>query len=132
MNIASLIFEPSSVSRSSYFVRSVNTARAKFLNFLCMYKMLDQNKPMDFTDMNTTTKCDYYSCLKKLSETLSEHLEEFDEDGFTFYLKGLVSSKLGSTSSAIDSFCKAVNCSPLLWEAWNELSKLIDDKAMVR
>lgn len=94
--------------------------------------MLEQNKPMDFTDMNTTTKCDYYSCLKKLSVTLNEHLEEYDEDGFTYYLKGLVSLKLGSTISAVDSFCKAVNCLPLLWEAWNELSKLIDDKAMVR
>jgi len=87
--------------------------------------------PMDFTDMNTTTKSDYYACLKKLNEMLDARLDEHKEDGFTHYLKGLVSLKLSLKSCAMDSFCKAVNRLPLLWEAWNELSNIIDDRATV-
>lgn len=102
-----------------------------FLNFYCMFKMLDQNKPMDFTDMNTTTKSDYYSCLKKLNEMLETYLEKHTDDGFTHYLHGLVSLKLSNKNSAVDSFCRAVRHQPLLWEAWNELSNTIDDRVMV-
>lgn len=93
--------------------------------------MLEQNKPIDFTDMNTTTKWDYYSCLKKLNEILSVHLEEHEEDGFMYYLKGMVSIKLGNKNAALYLLCKAVNYLPLLWQAWNELTKLIDDRVTV-
>lgn len=112
-------------------MKTVHTERATFMNFFCMYKMLEQNKPMDFTDMNTTTKWDYFSCLKKLNENLLNHLNEHTRDGFTFYLKGLVSMKLGCRNAAIDCFCKAVQHVPLLWEAWDELSHLINDRIMV-
>lgn len=112
-------------------MKSVNTERAVFLNFFCMYKMLEQNKPMDFTDMNTTTKWDYFSCLKKLNEMLQTHLNEHTQDGFTYYLKGLVSVKLGCRNLAMDCFCKAIHHLPLLWEAWDELSCLINDRITV-
>lgn len=112
-------------------MRSVNTNRAKFLNFLCMYKMMEQNTPIDFTDMNTTTKSDYYSCLKKLSDSISTHLVDHREDGFAWYLKGLVALKLGGKANALMAFCKAVNYEPMLWEAWNEMTALIEDRVTV-
>lgn len=93
--------------------------------------MLDQNKPIDFTDMNTTTKADYYSCLKRLHEMLEIHLEEHNTDGFIHYLLGLVFLKLGNKNAALDSLCRAVRYQPLLWEAWDELSNAVDDRAMV-
>lgn len=49
-------------------------------------------------------------------------------DGYLFYVYGIVLFKLDLRTEALEALISAINLEPLCWSAWMQLSKVVDDK----
>lgn len=53
------------------------------------------------------------------------------DDGYLFYVYGVVLSKLDLKTEAIEALVTAINLEPLCWSAWLHLSTIVDDKQVL-
>ncbi|XP_022914090.1 cell division cycle protein 23 homolog isoform X2 [Onthophagus taurus] len=68
------------------------------------------------------------AALKNLCADLKADYYDKKMDGYCLYLYGVVLKRLEVTNTAIDVFNEAVNATPILWSAWQELAQMIPNK----
>lgn len=83
------------------------------------------------TDTNCPPDPTKNEALKDLCTELKIDHSENKLDGFSLYLYGIILKKLDLLNVAIDIFIKSVKAEPILWSAWYELGKVIQDKGSV-
>ncbi|XP_030755026.1 cell division cycle protein 23 homolog [Sitophilus oryzae] len=126
--IAKSYFNIKEYDRCAHFVRNCSSSKPRFLYLYARYLSIEKKKLDDMTDVNCPPDPTQNDALKELCSEFKNDFYDNKLDGYCTYLYGIVLKKLDLKSLAIDIFIKSIQQEPLIWGAWYELGKLINEK----
>lgn len=118
--------------RAAYFTKNSQCKITRFLHYYCQYlafekRRLDLLAELNNTNLDSTQQYSGFRDIKKELQGLKVTTNLYN-DGYLFYVYGVVLSSLDLKQEAIEALLQSIKLEPLCWSAWHQLSTLIDDK----
>jgi anaphase-promoting complex subunit 8 len=126
-------FDIDEYDRAAYHAQGSSCPEARFLHYYAQYLAAEKRRLDLMTDLHNCSLdaggqlslfCDLRKVLQKLKSS-----ERLYDDGFLFYVYGLVLIKLDLVTEALEALETAITLEPLNWSAWHELASIVSDKA---
>lgn len=126
--IAKSYFDLKEYDRCAYFTSECMKPKPRFLHLYAQYLSIEKKKLDNMIDTNCPPDPAKNDALGQLCTVLKNDFYENKLDGYCLYLYGVILRKLDLTSLAIEAFIKAINDTPIIWAAWQELGQIMPDK----